>query len=85
MGSVYKGQPRWKSSGVDWKAYTKAIENSVNLIELRKIFKVLSEEFQKITTGAAKRHVGTTKPGKEKFFWVTPAVNNVMPSRKRIN
>ena len=21
-GRIYKGQPRWKSSGVDWKAYT---------------------------------------------------------------
>ena len=30
MGSIYKGQPRYKSSEVNWKAYTEAIENSWN-------------------------------------------------------
>ena len=30
MGIIYKGQPRYKSSEVNWKAYTEAIENSWN-------------------------------------------------------
>ena len=55
MGCVYKGQPRWKSLRVDWKAYTEAIENSEKLMKykenygvlvFRKNLKELSEEFQ---------------------------------------
>ena len=66
MDSIYKGQPRWKSSGVDWKAYTEAIENTVKLVEykenygifeFRKNLKELSEEFQTIITNAAKKHL----------------------------
>ena len=75
MGSVYKGQPRWKSPGVDWKAYTEAIENSIKLMEykenygiseFKKNLKELSEVFQTIITNAAKKHVGITKPGRVK-------------------
>ena len=43
-------------------------------MELRQNLIELSEEFQKIITDAAKRHLGRTKPGKGKDFWVTPAV-----------
>ena len=73
MGNVYKGLPRWKFSGVDWKAYTEAIENSVKLMkykqnygifELRKNIEELSEELQTTITNAAKKHVHKTKPGK---------------------
>ena len=38
MGSVYKGQPQWKSSGVDWKAYSEAIESTVKLMEYKENF-----------------------------------------------
>ena len=89
MGSVYNGQPRWKYSGVDWKAYTKAIESSVKLLELRQNLKELSEEFKNIITDAAERHVGKTKPGKGKVSWVTQAVlgtiNKMINMRKNVS
>ena len=93
MGSVYKGQPRWKSSGVDWKAYSEAIENTVKLmeykenygiLEFRKNLKQLSEEFQTTIINAAKKHVGKTKPGKGKVSWVTPAVRDAIKKRNKL-
>ena len=75
MGRVYKGQLRWKSSIVDWKAYTEGVINSV---KHKQILKELSEEFKKIITDAAKIHVGKTKLGKWKVSWVTPAVRDTL-------
>ena len=49
------GQPRWKSSGVEKKAYTENIENSIKLMELRQILKELSDKIQKIILTAKKR------------------------------
>ena len=50
MGSVSKGQPWWKSSGVDWKAYSETFEHSLEFIKLKLNIKQLSEGFQKIIT-----------------------------------
>ena len=80
---------RRKSSGVAWKAYTKAIESSVKLLELRQNLKELSEEFKNIITDAAERHVGKTKPPKGKVSWVIQAVlgtiNKMINMRKNVS
>ena len=51
IGSAYKGQLWWKSSGADWKVETETIENSVKLMKLRKHLKefmrvILKDNYQ---------------------------------------
>ena len=44
MGSVYKGQSRWKSTEVVRKAYTEAVENSVKFMEILKNYQRSSKK-----------------------------------------
>ena len=50
----------------------------------RKNLKQLSEEFQKIITDAAKRHLGKTKPGKGKVSLITPAFRDTIKKRNKL-
>ena len=44
----------------------------------------LSKKFKNVTTDAAKRYFGKTKPGKAKIFWLTPEIRDIVKKRNRL-
>ena len=85
---VTKGQVTWRTSGADWNAFSDAVERDVairmrapctaaNIHEMVKVF-------NDILICAAKKHIGTNKPGKRTKPWMTPAAREAIHKRNRL-
>ena len=83
-GSVFKGQATWKMAGVDWKAFSTAVEMAVSNMESEINICDMVSEFQKALIDAGKRFVGTVKPGRRKKTWETPTVREAIRRRNRL-
>ena len=83
--SIFKGEPRWKSKGVDWTLFTNEMERSAD-IEMPTINNVnlMSAEFHHALMKAAKLHVGTMRPGRGTKSWETPEVREAIRLRNNL-
>ena len=76
--SIFKGIPRWKNTGVDWGAYTEQLEKVVEEFPSTTNVHTLSKLLEAEIISAAKRHIGTTVPGKHRKPWMTPPVREAI-------
>lgn len=82
--SIFKGLPRWKTSGVEWSNFTLAVEEATNSAPATTNVHILSRFLEKEIVAAAKVHVGTTIPGKTKKPWMTPVVREAIRERNKL-
>ena len=82
---VLGARSRWKRSGVDWQAFTEAVEEAVRGMELVNNITKRVELFAKILHDAGSAHVGKVKPRKKKRnLWMTPTVRGLIRQRNRL-
>ena len=65
---------KWKSSGVDWKAFGEAVEARMSNLPDEPNLQKRVNRFVQILTEVANTMVGKTKPGKNTKTWMTPTV-----------
>jgi len=74
-------RPRWKSKGVDWSAFTKAVDESVQKFTPTESMKHQQCRFAEALINAAKSHVGKVKPGARTKVWMNPAIRTAIRKR----
>ena len=86
LGSVFKGQLAWRTSGVDWEAYSATLDAALEEIHLPPDATVHDRfrAFQSAIVDTAKKTVGTVKPGRRTRSWETPAVREAIRTRNRL-
>jgi ribonuclease HI len=74
-------RPRWKSKGVDWSAFTKAVDEYVQKLTPTESMKHQQCRFAEALINAAKSHVGKVKPGARTKVWMNPAIRTAIRKR----
>ena len=84
-GSVFKGRTAWRTSGVDWSAFSEAVEQAATTkMPSTSNIRDMASEFHAALIAAAKRFVGTVKSGRRSKTWETPAVREAIRKRNRL-
>ena len=82
---VIRAKARWKCIGVDWKAFSEAVELAMSNLEPTSGVSRRAEKFAQILHDAATKHVGKVKPRKKaKNLWMTPTVRGMIRQRNRL-
>ena len=84
-GSVFKGRPKWRASGVDWEAFRSQTELNIEAISpVPDDICTMVAEFNKALIDAGHRCVGLVRPGKRTKTWVNPEVREALRKRNRL-
>ena len=82
---IYNGQVRWRTTNVDWNAYTEEIEASIEpLMSAGATIDKWSHDLNTCITNAASKHLGTVRPGKGRKTWETPQVREAIRRRNKL-
>jgi hypothetical protein len=80
---VGKKRQRWRDKDVDWKKFHDAFEDSFTENPSASV-KTKVDEFTKLLTDTASKHVGKVKVGKHSKTWINPAIRTAIRKRNKL-
>ena len=81
---IFGKQARWRKNGVDWKAFSNAVELAMSDLPHEPDLTKRITRFNTILTDAATKHVGKSKPGPRTQVHITPTVRAALRKRNRL-